>query len=355
MSQVSATIVVETNPIQVQIEQTQVGVTVEPINLGVISGGIVAAGGNLGELQFNAGISQGIPNVTWDGTNLNLGDVSNIKIDGGTNGFVLQTDGAGNLNWTQQTGGTGNGTPGGANTQIQFNDEGSFGGNAGFTFNKVTGVISGNGAGLTNINASNVFGTVANAAFATQAGVANTANISNVANSVAGANVIGQVANALVAGTVYTNAQPNITSIGTLTSLTVEGTTSIQEAIEKITTETTGAAGNINYDILDQAIVNVTGNSTGNINLNFRGNNTTTLNAVMPANSSMTCALITTNDSTPYTVLDVSVDGTSVPLFWTIPGDAGDGTPNGKDIYHFNILKTAPSEFTVFASRVGYI
>jgi len=39
----------------------------------------------------------------------------------------------------------------------------------------------------------------------------------------AGANVSGQVGNALVAGTVYTNAQPNITSVGTLTSLSASG------------------------------------------------------------------------------------------------------------------------------------
>ena len=38
-----------------------------------------------------------------------------------------------------------------------------------------------------------------------------------------GANVTGQVGNALVAGTVYTAAQPNITSVGTLSSLTVTG------------------------------------------------------------------------------------------------------------------------------------
>lgn len=41
--------------------------------------------------------------------------------------------------------------------------------------------------------------------------------------SIPGANVTGQVANALIAGTVYTNAQPNITSVGTLTSLTSTG------------------------------------------------------------------------------------------------------------------------------------
>ena len=55
-----------------------------------------------------------------------------------------------------------------------------------------TGIFVGNGSGLTNIP---------------------------------GANVTGQVGNALIAGTVYENAQPNITSVGTLTNLTVTGNT----------------------------------------------------------------------------------------------------------------------------------
>ena len=41
--------------------------------------------------------------------------------------------------------------------------------------------------------------------------------------SIPGANVSGQVPNASVASTVYTNAQPNITSVGTLASLSVTG------------------------------------------------------------------------------------------------------------------------------------
>lgn len=47
------------------------------------------------------------------------------------------------------------------------------------------------------------------------------------ANAVAGANVSGQVGNALIAGTVFTNAQPNITSVGTLTSLSVTGNANV--------------------------------------------------------------------------------------------------------------------------------
>jgi len=61
----------------------------------------------------------------------------------------------------------------------------------------------------------------------TDANVANItvglATYATTANAVAGANVSGQVGNALVASTVYTNAQPNITSVGTLSNLAVTG------------------------------------------------------------------------------------------------------------------------------------
>jgi hypothetical protein len=75
--------------------------------------------------------------------------------------------------------------------------------------------ILGNGSSLSQLTGANVTGTVASATVAASA------------NSVAGANVSGQVANALVAGTVYTAAQPNITSVGTLTSLGVSGNATV--------------------------------------------------------------------------------------------------------------------------------
>lgn len=78
--------------------------------------------------------------------------VDNLHITGGNNGDVLQTDGEGNLTWTAQSGGGGNGSPGGANTQVQFNNAGVFGGYPGFTFNNTTGNLNLTG----NINTSNV-------------------------------------------------------------------------------------------------------------------------------------------------------------------------------------------------------
>ena len=69
------------------------------------------------------------PNITSVGTL----SVDTLHISGGDNGYVLQTDGTGNLNWTAMEG-SGNGNPGGANTQVQYNDEGNFGAEAGFTY-----------------------------------------------------------------------------------------------------------------------------------------------------------------------------------------------------------------------------
>lgn len=84
---------------------------------------------------------------------INLGSISNVKLGGGVNGYLLQTDGSGNITWTAAPAGTpGIGSTGGANTQIQFNDAGNFGGSPNFTFNKATSVLNVTG----NISASNV-------------------------------------------------------------------------------------------------------------------------------------------------------------------------------------------------------
>ena len=88
------------------------------------------------------------------------------------------------------------------------------------------GVIAGNGSGLSAIAGANVTGAVTYATTANSvagANVSGAVSFATTANAVAGANVSGQVGNALVSGTVYTNAQPNITSVGTLTSLSVTG------------------------------------------------------------------------------------------------------------------------------------
>jgi hypothetical protein len=111
-----------------------------------------------------------------------------------------------------------------------------------------------------------------------------------VANSVAGANVSGQVANALIAGTVYTAAQPAITSVGTLTGLTVSGVSTL------------GAVGN----------VKITGGSNGQFlstdgNGNLSWKTASSGNVVIDANANVTVNTLTANT--------VTVIGTGTPNY----------------------------------------
>ena len=236
----------------------------------------------------------------------NLGDISNVHIFGGSNGQVLTTDGAGNLTFSD-TASSDSAAPmpyiipvgetyfvpenfqglftvpitvdgtfeidgilaevgtaiNSQNSQIIFDDNGELTGNAGFTFDAVSGnlAVPGNasvsgiltnnyyyangspvdfggnpGGSNTQIQFNNggEFGASANLSFDSATNnLAVTGNIVLTTGSyygngsgltnIAGANVTGTVANATSAGTVTTNAQPNITSVGTLTSLQVSG------------------------------------------------------------------------------------------------------------------------------------
>jgi hypothetical protein len=100
----------------------------------------------------------------------------------------------------------------------------------------VTGAVS-FATTANSVAGANVSGAVGLATYATTANAVAGANVSGAvsfattANSVAGGNVSGQVGNALIAGTVYTNAQPNITSVGTLTTLSVSGNATVGNII----------------------------------------------------------------------------------------------------------------------------
>jgi len=116
-------------------------------------------------------------------------------------------------------------TPAGSNTQIQFNDgAGGFGASAAFTFNTASNVLTASG----NANVGNIGGT--NAVFTNLTGTLTTAAQPNVTSvgtltslTVTGNIAGGNVSGTLLTGTLATAAQPNVTSVGTLTSLTVTG------------------------------------------------------------------------------------------------------------------------------------
>jgi hypothetical protein len=233
------------------------------------------AGANVTGQVSNAGIAGTVytnsqPNITSLGNltsltitgNVNLGAVANVRITGGTNAQILSTDGNGNLNWVSQVSLTGyatetyvsntvanlvNSAPALLDTLGEIAN--AIGNDASFTTtitnslaNKLNTTDFSNTANtwLSTKSTSNLsegtnqYYTVdrANTAIDNRvtksfvdnlAVVANIANTANTAHSVSGSNVSGQVGNAIVAGTVYTNTQPNITSVGTLSNLSVTG------------------------------------------------------------------------------------------------------------------------------------
>jgi hypothetical protein len=410
MAAINANIVVESTNLTLTQASTNLGVTVQPINLGVYAGALATPGGTNGQLQFNDNSSLGgVANTSVASGNITFTNLANLKIDGGTNAYYLQTDGTGNLTWAAGGTPTGSGTPSGANTQIQLSDgSGSFDSGAGFTFDNVsnvfsapgnvvtTGVFVGDGYGISNIAGANVVGLdtskisngTSNVSIATAGGdvVVSVNGISNVASfftgganvngdlnvvsditstfgmftgdggglsNIAGANLTGTIT-ATTAGTVTSASQPNITSIGTLTSLNVAGTTTIQQAKEKVVQDATAATGTVDYDLLTSAIVLQTSDALADFTLNVRGNATTTLNSVMSTDQSMTLSFINQNGATAYVMSDITIDGSATTVKWIAPGNAGVGTVSGNDFYTLNIIKTAASTFKVYASRVGY-
>lgn len=345
---------------------------------------ITSAAGSNTQVQFNnSGNFGASPNFTFNtttnllsvanikvNTNANLGNVGNVVILGGVNGYFLQTDGEGNLTWAPGSGGNGgNGNPGGANTQVQFNDAGSFGGDAGFTYNKNLNVLTvqnshisnltaniidvsdeittdiltanylyGDGSNLTNVNAvtAAVANTVSDNAQPniTSIGTLTSLNLSgNITNAnvifanyfsgdgsllsnITAANVVGNVETAnfaYYAGNVTVAAQPNITSVGSLVSLTVVGNTS---------TGNLSSAGNINSTNL-----NITG--TANIGTSATLRVTGNVNFANSANVNLgdVSNLHITGGVNGYVL---STDGAG-NLTWTAGGGGGNGTPGGSN------------------------
>jgi len=162
-------------------------------SVGTLTAVSVSGNANVANLTAN-----GVVNFTST-SNVALGAVGNVKVTGGMSGQYLTTDGSGNLSWTTVTSSfsvISNGTSNLNIPTVNGNVVVTVGGSAIETISasgsNVTGYISATG----NINGAN-------------------ANLGNLVT----ANYTTAV--------LTTAAQPNITSVGTLTSLTVSGTTNL--------------------------------------------------------------------------------------------------------------------------------
>ena len=178
------------------------------VTVGAVANYVLTQAGNALSPAFLSTVAYSVSNSSQPNiTNVGTLSVDTLKITGGIVGYYLQTDGSGNLTWA--AGGSGNGSVGGSNTQVQFNDAGAFGGNTGFTFNKTTGLfnIAGNISGGNLVTGGQVVasGNVSSGTGLTTGGflsvdgtadlhdttVTGYANITGTANTVGGGATVG--------------------------------------------------------------------------------------------------------------------------------------------------------------------
>lgn len=231
---------------------------------------------------------------TDPGYKLNLGNISNLQINGGAANYVIYTDGAGNLTFgnldtlSGLEGFTANYITLGSNTVgVLASNAGSFTVNTTVTdsvatLNQILGNIT-NSAGsvihvLGNISSGNInSGTITGAFYGNLYGnVTATGNISGTFVGNLYGNVTGNI-NGNVTGTVLTAYQPNITTVGTLNNLTVTANTVSGNIITNGLFYANGAAWNFGstYGNANVAayLPTYTGNlSPGNITSVFYGN-----------------------------------------------------------------------------------
>lgn len=276
-----------------------------------------------------------VTNLAVPGTT-NLGDASQVSVLGGQNGYILQTDGLGTLSWVAPTGGGGgNGNPGGSNTQVQYNNAGTFGGDPGFVYNDITNRLT--VAYVYSNFVGNLSGYASNAVAAntvvnsyqpniTSVGILDSLGVSgqvealmfqgdagNLFNIPAG-NIVGSIP---LADQVKDNAQPNITSLGTLISLDVIGNISTAN----VSASNRATAGNLF----------VTGNSSfgGNVSINtgkLTANGNVDFNSARVELGEVDSVKIFGG----FTGQVLSTDGTG-NLSWQDNGGGGSGNPGGSN------------------------
>lgn len=190
-------------------------------------------------------------NAQFSGPLINLGPLANLRITGGTNGYALITDGAGSLSWAAID--SSNlakyvTEPAQANiTSVGILTSLNVTGN----LSVATGIISGNGSGLRNLNSANISGKVANAVYADTAGTAGTASIAANATYATSAGSTSYAANSN-----YAN------SAGGLTGSAVIGVPNGGTG----SNNTTGAGVNLGIIGVGQTWQNLTGSRAANTN-----------------------------------------------------------------------------------------
>ena len=208
----------------------------------------------------------------------------------------------------------------------------------------VPSVTATNDIGTTALRWRDVYAT-------TLTGTLNSSNLTGALPAISGASLTSLTAANLTGTTLPSSiVTSSLTSVGALTALSVAGTSTIQQALEKVTISATAATGTVQFDAATQAILYYTTNASANWTLNIRGNSGTTLTSMMSAGQSITVVFMVTNGATAYYPSAHQIDGSAVTPKWVSGSAASSGNANAIDAYTYTIVKTSGG-FTMLASR----
>jgi hypothetical protein len=163
-------------------------------------------------------------------------------------------------------------------------------------------------------------------------------------------------------------SQPNITSVGSLTGLTVTGTatmnssTAFAAVAQNIVESINVVAGAINSTptayFNTGAVQYYTTSAGANWTQNLAFSSGTTLNSALAVGQSVTIAIMATQGATPYYMngtLTIDGSSTGVTTRWQNGSAPAAGNASGIDIYTYSVIKTASTPtYTVLASMTQF-
>jgi hypothetical protein len=241
-------------------------------------------------------------------------------------------------------------SPGGTNTNIQYNNSGALAGATNFTYTEASGnivvgastpststttgaLVVGGGIGVSNN--LNVGGNIS---------VTNNASIGGIASITGNTNISG---NLTIAG--------NVTSNLSITGVTQHfNYTTVYSIFEQANITAVAPTGPISVDVMTAPVVYFTSNAAANVTVNIRGNSTTSLNSILGIGQSATIAIVWQNPATPYYPSTIQVDGSSITPAWQGASAPTKGNANSTDIYSYTIFKKSNAVFTILASQTQY-
>jgi len=145
-----------------------------------------------------------------------------------------------------------------------------------------------------------------------------------------------------IVGNVY-GAQANITSLGTLTSLTVNGPATFQQTADIVQIKA-GATGTVVHDVTLGGVFYHTG-VAANFTANFTNMPVTNARAIL-------LSLIIVQGTTPYMANAIQIDGAAHTIKW-LGGNVPTGNASKIDVVSFSFLRTSNS-WTVLAQLSNF-